>query len=137
MEIITRFLEWKENQKTTIRGNNLYYDVKPKLADIADTSELARDADVVIAIFESYRYLPEDTTRDLLGYELMKMRDNRGYKYYRSIHILKNSFDSDGITVGAAFHPETGILKTILKKPAEMTQSDYDSILDGSYFLTK
>ena len=28
MEIITRFLEWKENQKTTIRGNNLYYDVK-------------------------------------------------------------------------------------------------------------
>lgn len=112
-------------------------DVKPKLADIADTSELARDADVVIAIFESYRYLPEDTTRDLLGYELMKMRDNRGYKYYRSIHILKNSFDSDGITVGAAFHPETGILKTILKKPAEMTQSDYDSILDGSYFLTK
>ena len=35
------------------------------------------------------------------------------------------------------FHPETGILKTIRKKPSEMTQSDYDSILDGSYFLIK
>ena len=112
-------------------------DVKPKLADIADTSELARDSDVTLAIFEPYRYLPEDTTRDLIGYELMKMRDNRGFKYYRSVHILKNSFDSDGIAVGTAFHPETGILKTIRKKPSEMTQSDYDSILDGSYFLTK
>ena len=28
MEIIIRFLEWKERQKTTIRGNNLYYDIK-------------------------------------------------------------------------------------------------------------
>lgn len=121
------------NDSTRLKLN----DVKPKLSDIADTSELARDADVVLAIFEPYRYLPEDTLRDLLGYELMKLRDSRGFKYYRSIHILKNSFDSDGITVGVAFHPETGILKTIMKKPVEMTQSDYDSILDGSYFLTK
>lgn len=114
------------NDSTRLKLN----DVKPKLSDIADTSELARDADVVLAIFEPYRYLPEDTLRDLLGYELMKLRDNRGFKYYRSIHILKNSFDSDGITIGSAFHPETGILKTIMKKPIEMTQSDYDSILD-------
>ena len=28
MEVITTFLEWKENQKTIIRGNELYYDVK-------------------------------------------------------------------------------------------------------------
>ena len=46
-------------------------------------------ADVVLAIFEPYRYLPEDTLRDLLGYELMKLRDSRGFKFYRSIHILK------------------------------------------------
>lgn len=121
------------NDTTRLKLN----DVKPKLSDIADTSELARDADVVLAIFEPYRYLPEDTTRDLLGYELMKFRDYRGFKYYRSVHILKNSFDSDGIAVGVAFHPETGILKTLIKKPVEMTQSDYDSVLDGSYFLTK
>lgn len=110
-------------------------DVKPKLSDIADTSELARDADVVIAIFEPWRYLPQDTTVDLLGYNLTNLRDQNGYKYYRSLHILKSSFDGDGITIGAAFHPMTGILKAMPKKPHEMTDADYKDITNGDYFL--
>jgi hypothetical protein len=53
-------------------------DVKPKLADIADTSELARDADVVLAIFEPWRYLPEDQETDLLGYHLPSLKMIKG-----------------------------------------------------------
>lgn len=111
-------------------------DVKPKLSDIADTSELARDADVVIAVFEPWRYLPQDTTTDLLGYNLNQLRDRNGYKYYRSLHILKSSFDGDGIAIGAAFHPMTGIIKAMPALPNEMTDKDYESILNGTYFTT-
>lgn len=111
-------------------------DVKPKLIDIADTSELARDADLVLAIFESFRYLPQDTETDLIGYNLHKLKDERGYKYYRSLHILKSSFNSDGIVMGCAFQPEVGILKAMPKPPNLMTDEDYLSITNGSYFLT-
>lgn len=109
-------------------------DLKPKLSDIADTSELARDADVVIAIFEPFRYVTPDVTRDLIGYELSELRDERGYKYYRSLHILKSSFDGDGINIGVAFHPQTGILKAMPKKPKDMTELDYRDITTGNYF---
>lgn len=110
-------------------------DVKPKLTDIADTSELARDADVVLAIFEPWRYLPQDTETDLIGYNLHKLKDEKGYKYYRSLHILKSSFDGDGITMGCSFEPKTGIIKPMPKPPSLMTDEDYSSITDGSYFL--
>ena len=110
-------------------------DVKPKLTDIADTSELARDADVVLAIFEPYRYLPQDVECDLIGYNLHKLKDNRGYKYYRSLHILKSSFDGDGITMGCAFFPQCGIIKYMPKPPKDMLDSDYEKIINGKWFL--
>ena len=111
-------------------------DVKPKLSDIADTSELARDADSVIAIFEPFRYLPDDTDTDIIGYNLKKLKDNRGYKYYRTLHILKSSFDGDGIIMGCAFHPMTGIIKPMPKSPDKMEDADYESIINQSYFLS-
>lgn len=111
-------------------------DVKPKLSDIADTSELARDADVVLAVFEPWRYLPDDMETDLIGYNLHKLKDKKGYKYYRSLHILKSSFDGDGITMGCAFHPQTGIIKPMPTNPANMKDDDYESITNWSYFLT-
>ncbi len=110
-------------------------DVKPKLSDIADTSELARDADVVLAVFEPWRYLPEDTETDLAGYDLHKLKDDKGYKYYRTLHILKSSFDGDGITMSCSFHPMTGILKNMPKAPKDMLDSDYKAITSGSWFL--
>jgi replicative DNA helicase len=110
-------------------------DVKPKLSDIADTSELARDADVVLAIFEPWRYLPEDTQHDILGYDLRQLKDEKGYKYYRSLHILKSSFDGDGIVTGCAFEPKTGIIKAMPKKAKEMTEEDYQFITSSKYFL--
>lgn len=110
-------------------------DVKPKLTDIADTSELARDADVVLAIFEGYRYLPENTETDLIGYNLLKLKDKKGYKYYRTLHILKSSFEGDGIIMGCAFMPQTGIILPMPKPPDKMDDFDYESITNTSYFL--
>ena len=110
-------------------------DLRPKLSDIADTSELGRDSDVALAIFEPFRYVTEDMDTDLLGYNLKKLRDKNGYKYYRSLHIMKSSFDGDGISIGVAFHPQTGILKAMMKPANLMTDEDYESITNGNYFL--
>lgn len=110
-------------------------DVKPKLSDIADTSDLARDADVVIAIFDPYRYLQEGATTDLIGYNLAQLKDQKGVKFYRSLHILKNSFDVEGVTAGVAFYPFTGSIKAMPKDPKSMTDFDYEAIRNGAYFL--
>ena len=59
-----------------------------------------------------------------------------GAKYYRSLKIHKNSWGEDDIRKGMAFHGAIGHF-TELPKFDQMTQSDYDSILNGSYFLTK
>lgn len=119
------------NDTTRLRLN----DVKPKLSDIADTSELARDSDFVLAIFEAWRYLPEETKTDLVGYDLHQLKDEKGYKYYRSLHVLKSSFDGDGIIMGCAFHPQTGIILPMPKNPKDMGEADYTAIRNGSYFL--
>lgn len=110
-------------------------DLKPKLSDIADTSELARDADVVIAAFEPHRYVTESMETDMLGFNLKKLRDLEGKVYYRSLHVLKNTFDTSNLNVPMAFHPVFGILKTITKPANQMTDFDYESIRNGSYFL--
>src|SRR5207253_3047260 len=88
-------------------------------------------------IFEPFRYVTPDVERDLIGYELAQLRDERGYKYYRSLHILKSSFDGDGINIGIAFHPQTGILKAMPKKPKDMLERDYLEITSGRYFSEK
>jgi hypothetical protein len=115
-------------------------DVKPKLSDIADTSDLARDADVVVAIFDPYRYLQEGATTDLIGYDLGQLKNDEGVKFYRSLHILKNSFDAEGIAIGVAFYPFTGSIKAMPKPPKNsvgtgMTDKDYEGIRNGAYFL--
>lgn len=110
-------------------------DLKPKLADIADTSELARDADVVIAVFEPHRYVTESIETDLLGYSLKRLRDNEGRVFYRTLHILKNSFDASGLIIPMSFQPIYGIFKTIVTPAKLMTETDYLEITNSSYFL--
>jgi hypothetical protein len=112
-------------------------DTLPKLADFAETSTTAHDSDVVLALLDPYAILPEGTNMDVAGYNLQKMRDERGAKFYRSLHILKNSFDSNGIFIPLAFHPYFGMFKDMPKKSKDMTDLDYQSIIDGSYFLTE
>ena len=51
------------------------------------------------------------------------------------IYILKSSFDGDGINVGVAFHPQTGIIRAMPRRAKEMQESDYKSIISGDYFL--
>ena len=110
-------------------------DTLPKLSDFAETSTTSHDSDIVLALLDPYSVLPEGTNTDVAGYSLNKLRDERGAKFYRSLHILKNSFDSNGIMIPLAFQPYFGIFKDMPKKAKDMAESDYESIIDGSYFL--
>jgi len=112
---------------TRIKMGNL----APRLSDLADTSASTQDADIIIALMDVFRYLQEGN--DSLGYDVYQLRDNRGVKYYRSVHILKNSYGADGIGVGVAFYPFVGIFKS-LPRPEEFTEQIAEDIKSGNYF---
>lgn len=105
-------------------------DVEPQLEDFADSSSTQNDADVVIALFDPMRYKVEDPS----GYQLDKLKDDFGAKYFRSLRLIKNSYGEDDVRIGLGFLGQIGMFKE-LKKMKEMTESDYDSVVNKTYFL--
>lgn len=105
-------------------------DVEPQLEDFKDTGSTQENADVVMSLFDPWRYNVPDPSL----YELSKLRDEHGRKLYRSLKILKNSYGSEDIRVGLAMLPEIGLFKEMPKKK-EITDGDYTAIRDNSYFL--
>lgn len=105
-------------------------DVEPQLEDFSDSSSTQNDADVVLALFDPVRYKVEDTS----GYDLNKLKDEYGGKYFRSLRLLKNSYGEDDIRIGLAFLGQLGIFKELPRK-RDITDADYESIINKSYFL--
>ncbi len=105
-------------------------DVEPALDDFKDSASTQEDADVVMALFDPMRYNVADTS----GYNLDKLKDDLGAKYFRSLRIIKNSYGSDDLRVGLGFYGELGMFKELPRKK-EMTDEDYESVINKSYFL--
>lgn len=105
-------------------------DVTPMLEDFKSTSDLAEDSDVVMSIFDPWRYKVSDPS----GYDLDKLRDQTGAKFYRNFQILKNSYGREDVRIGFAFEPEMGIFRE-MPKQVLTTEEHYDKILTGEYFL--
>jgi replicative DNA helicase len=107
-------------------------DVEPQLEDFADSSSTQNDADVVLALFDPMRYKVADPS----GYNLDKLRDSYGAKYFRSLRLIKNSYGEDDIRIGLAFLGQIGMFKELPKR-ANITDADYESIVNKTYFLNK
>jgi hypothetical protein len=107
-------------------------DVEPQLEDFADSSQTQNDADVVLALFDPMRYKVEDPS----GYNLNKLKDEYGNKYYRSLRLIKNSYGSDDIRIGLGFLGSIGMFREMPKKK-DITDSDYERIVSKSFFLDK
>lgn len=107
-------------------------DVEPQLEDFKESSQTQDDADVVVALFDPMRYKVQDPS----GYNLDKLVDSYGAKYYRSARIIKNSYGEDDIRIGLGFLGQVGMFKELPRKK-DMTDNDYESVLDKSYFLNK
>lgn len=104
-------------------------DVEPRLEDVKNTGDLCEDADCVMTLFDPWRYKIADPG----GYDLKKFRDDKGAKKYRSINLLKNSFDGEGLRFGAAYQPQTGMFGE-LPRSKEMTDAIYQSVVNDSFF---
>lgn len=107
-------------------------DVEPQLEDFADSSQTQNDADVVLALFDPVRYKVADAS----GYNLEKLKDQFGAKYFRSLRLIKNSYGEDDVRVGLGFMGQVGMFKE-LPRMKDMTDADYQSVVDKSYFLSK
>jgi hypothetical protein len=105
-------------------------DVEPQLEDFADSSATQNDADVVMALFDPMRYKVADPS----GYDLDKLKDQYGAKYFRSLRLIKNSYGEDDVRIGLGFLGQIGMFKELPRKK-DITDSDYESITNKSYFL--
>jgi len=105
-------------------------DVEPQLEDFKDSSQTQDDADVVLALFDPMRYKVEDPS----GYNLNKLVDEFGAKYFRSLRIIKNSYGEDDVRIGLGFMGQIGMFKELPRRK-EMTDAEYESVVDKSYFL--
>lgn len=105
-------------------------DVEPQLEDFKESSSTQEDADVVLALFDPMRYKVDDPS----GYDLDKLRDEYGAKYYRSLRLIKNSYGEDDIRIGLGFLGQIGMFKE-LPRLKNMDDHIYDSVINRSYFL--
>jgi len=105
-------------------------DVEPQLDDFKDSSTTQEDADVVMALFDPMRYKVPDPS----GYDLNKLVDTTGSKFFRSLRIIKNSYGSDDIRIGLGFYGEIGMFKELPRKK-DITDEDYAAVIDKSFFI--
>jgi len=105
-------------------------DVEPQLEDFAESSQTQNDADVVLALFDPMRYKVADPS----GYDLNKLKDEFGAKYFRSLRLIKNSYGEDDVRIGLGFMGQIGMFKELPKK-SHMTDSDYESVTNKTFFL--
>lgn len=105
-------------------------DVSPQLEDFSESSSTQNDADVVLALFDPIRYKVQDPS----GYDLDKLVDEYGAKYFRSLRLIKNSYGEDDLLIGLGFFGQVGMFKELPKRKY-ITDNDYDNILNKTYFL--
>ena len=107
-------------------------DVEPQLEDFAESSQTQNDADIVLALFDPMRYKVPDPS----GYNLEKLKDEFGGKYFRSLRLIKNSYGEDDVRIGLGFLGQIGMFKELPKR-MDMKESDYEMVVNKTYFLNQ
>lgn len=105
-------------------------DVEPQLEDFADSSQTQNDADVVLALFDPMRYKVADPS----GYDLNKLKDEFGAKYFRNLRLIKNSYGEDDVRIGLGFMGQIGMFKELPRRK-DMKDSDYEAVINKTFFL--
>jgi len=94
--------------------------LSPILEDIKDSGNSSEDADLILALFNPWRY----EVLNHLDYDVKQFISPSGENRFRACSILKNSFGVDDVELGLNFIGECGYFKE-LKKASEMLPSDY------------
>jgi hypothetical protein len=74
--------------------------------------------------------------QDPSGYDLNKLRDEFGAKYFRSLRLIKNSYGEDDVRIGLGFLGQIGMFKE-LPKVKYMNENVYGEIINKTFFLNK
>lgn len=116
-------------------------DLSPQLEDIFKSSQMGFDADLVLGLFDPFRYKAYNADGCYEGYYLKSDSSKvhspstqapSGHSRFRSLHILKNSFGSDGNKFGLKFLGESNHFETLpLPGTAEMDKV-YADIRQGN-----
>ena len=106
-------------------------DVEPQMEDFADSSTTQNDSDICMALFDPMRYKVEDPS----GYDLNKLKDDFGSKYFRSLRVIKNSYGEDDIRIGLGFLGQIGMFKELPRR-RDITEANYQTVVDKSFFLS-
>ena len=77
------------------------------------------------------RYKVEDPS----GYDLNKLKDDFGSKYFRSLRVIKNSYGEDDIRIGLGFLGQIGMFKELPRR-RDITEANYQTVVDKSFFLS-
>jgi hypothetical protein len=93
-----------DTQRQKQHGN----DLSPQLEDFEGSSRTSHDADLVLAVFDPYRYKSYDGKGMYGDYSITQgMMSPEGFCRFRSLHVLKNSFGIDGKKFGMLFIGES------------------------------
>ena len=105
-------------------------DLSPQIEDFKDTGNLVENADLVLALFNPYRYKSYDDEGMYKGYNIRDLMVNpQGYNRYRLLTVLKNSYGIDDVDFGLRFWGEVNNFET-LPKPGEddLISADLDVV---------
>ena len=121
------------SQLTRNLNNPIYQKMdsfEPTIDDIKESGRPGEDADLIVSVFDPIRYHTTDA-----NYEVDQFVDPvTGGKFFRSVKILKNSYGEDDIRIGMGFQGATGIFAE-LPKPKDMDHFDYNSLINGDFFI--
>lgn len=88
--------------------------LEPILEDFKESGNTQEDADLVIALFNPYRYNSSDDNGEYLGYKISEdFISPNGHNRFRAMFILKNSYGLDDMTYGTLFLGECGYYETL------------------------
>ena len=104
-------------------------DLSPQLEDVQGSSQTSHDADLVLALFDAYRYKAYNSQGEYGGYSVTQgMMAPSGFNRFRSLHILKNSFGYDGKVFGLTFIGENGHFMALPKPDSTEINEVYAKI---------
>jgi hypothetical protein len=113
-------------------------DLSPQLEDIFKSSQMGFDADLILGLFDPYRYKAYDKDGKYGGYCINPIEGHEpstrtpgGINRFRSLHILKNTFGADSGRFGMKFLGECNHFETLPNPDDILMQKIYADIRSG------
>jgi hypothetical protein len=108
--------------------------LEPMYEDFKDSGNTVESADLVLSLFNPYKYGSYDDDGEYKGYNIKEgLLTPGGSQRFRSLHILKNSFGIDNVTFGLSFVGESMYFSTLpLPSDTKALNKIYESIARGN-----